>query len=86
MNQATSLTPAQRSLLLDAAIILCVFLLALALRLPYLQDVPRYTDETDEIDLALRIARGEIFPMTNVVGYLGAFYNYLLAGAFLRRY
>jgi len=83
MNQATSLTPAQRSFLLDAALMLCLFGLALALRLPYLHDVPRYPwDELRESGVALSIARGESFPLTNFDSYIGALYNYILAGAF----
>jgi len=65
-------------------ILLVVGLLALALavRLPYLWDIPRFTDETAEARLALRIARGEMLPLTNRDPYIGALWNYLLAGAF----
>jgi len=63
---------------------LFLFLLALALRLPYLHDVPRYPwDELRETRVALSILRGEAFPLTNFDGYIGALYNYILAGAFL---
>src|SRR2546425_5721282 len=78
-----TLTPAQRSFLMDATIIGFLFLLALILRLPYLHDVPRYPwDELRESGVALSIARGEAFPLTNFDSYIGALYNYLLAGAF----
>ena len=59
-----------------------LLVLALAVRLPYLWDIPRFTDETAEARLALRIARGEILPLTNRDPYIGALWNYLLAGAF----
>ena len=78
-----TLTPAQRSLLIDATFIVFLFLLALILRLPYLHDVPRYPwDELRESGVALSLARGEAFPLTNFDSYIGALYNYILAGAF----
>ena len=78
-----TLTPAQRSLLIDATLIVFLFLLALILRLPYLHDVPRYPwDELRESGVALSLARGEAFPLTNFDSYIGALYNYILAGAF----
>ena len=80
---SVSLALAKRSPLTDAAIIVVGLLLAMALRLPYLHDVPRYTDELREVQVALSIARGEAFPLTNYDAYMGAFYNYILAGAFL---
>ena len=83
-QQRLNLTPVQRSVLRDGAIVLFLFLLALALRLPYLHDVPRYPwDELRETRVALSILRGEAFPLTNFDGYIGALYNYILAGAFL---
>ena len=39
-----------------------VFLAALLIRWPYLELVPRLTDETAEVQWAIRIARGEIKP------------------------
>ena len=84
VKQRLNLTPARQRLLLDAAIIVSLFLLALALRLPYLHDVPRYPwDELRESGVALSLARGEAFPLTNFDSYIGALYNYILAGAFL---
>src|SRR5437660_9781274 len=83
VKQRLNLTPARQRLLLDAAIIVSLFLLALALRLPYLHDVPRYTDEVNEVRVGLSIARGEALRLTNADTYMGALYNYLLAGLFL---
>jgi glucose/arabinose dehydrogenase/4-amino-4-deoxy-L-arabinose transferase-like glycosyltransferase len=51
-------------------------------RAPYLWDIPRFTDETAEAVIGLRIARGEAFPLTNRDPYIGALWNYLLAAAF----
>jgi hypothetical protein len=56
---------------------------AVLLRLPNLMVVPRLTDETDEVILGLRIARGEALPLVGVNTYIGALFNYLVAGGFL---
>ena len=56
--------------------------LALLLRWPYLQDVPRYTDELQEILWSLDIARGQMLPLTAVDSYYGPLWSYLLAGLF----
>jgi len=62
---------------------LAVCLVALAVRLFEVRDVPRLTDETDEVMLGLAIARGEALPLTNVDAYIGPLWNYLLAVGFL---
>ena len=59
-----------------------LFLAALLLRWPYLQLVPRLTDETAEVRWAIRIAQGEIVPLTHVDTYNGPLQPYLLAGLF----
>jgi hypothetical protein len=56
---------------------------AFVLRASGFMVVPRLTDETVEVALGLRIARGEVLPLTNCNSYCGAFYNYLVAGVFL---
>jgi 4-amino-4-deoxy-L-arabinose transferase-like glycosyltransferase len=53
---------------------------ATLVRLRMLMDVPPFTDETDEVLLGLAIARGERLPLVNDDAYIGAMYNYLLAG------
>jgi 4-amino-4-deoxy-L-arabinose transferase-like glycosyltransferase len=55
---------------------------AIVLRLPYLWDIPRLTDELQEILWALSIARGEILPLTAVDSYYGPLWSYLLAAVF----
>jgi hypothetical protein len=62
---------------------LSVLLVALVPRLIALRDVPRFTDETDEVMRGLAIARGEMFPLTNVDAYIGPLWNYILAAAFI---
>lgn len=56
---------------------------ALAVRLVEFRDIPRLTDETDEVVRALSIAHGEMLPLTNVDAYIGPLWNYVLALAFL---
>jgi len=67
---------------LDGMWLLLVSGLALALRVPNLQLIPAFTDERYDIAQALLIARGQGLPLTNDPPYMGAFWNYLLAGAF----
>ena len=67
---------------LELAGIGALVLLAAWIRWPYLWDIPRFTDETAEAAIGLRIARGEAFPLTNRDPYIGALWNYLLAAAF----
>src|SRR5262245_8149117 len=56
--------------------------LALLLRWPLLQEVPRYTDELQEILWSLDIARGQGLPLTAVDSYYGPLWSYLLAALF----
>lgn len=71
---------ARRSSYLADALLLLV--LAAAVRLPYLQTVPRYTDEVKEVVWGLRIYWGEHLPLAAHNGYSGPIWNYLLAGLF----
>ncbi len=68
--------------LLWLALSVTLFALALALRLPYLMEVPGFTDETVEMSIALDVLRGE-WPLVDVEPYLGSLFNYLLAGVYL---
>ena len=65
----------------DALLVLLLFLGALAIRWPYLLRLPHFTDETVEIQWALAIARGEIFPLTASDRYYGPLHPYLVAAA-----
>src|SRR4051794_22203423 len=70
-------------LLRRESVTVCGLLLAaLLIGLPYIQEVPRFTDELQEILWALAIYRGEIRPLTAVDSYYGPVWSYLLAGAF----
>ncbi|MDP8922124.1 MAG: glycosyltransferase family 39 protein [Chloroflexota bacterium] len=52
------------------------------IRVPYLWQIPRFTDELQEGLWALAIYRGEIRPLTAVDSYYGPLWSYLLAGVF----
>jgi 4-amino-4-deoxy-L-arabinose transferase-like glycosyltransferase len=56
--------------------------IAAAVRWVDLWSIPIFTDEGDEIGLALRIARDGAHPLTNDDPYLGPLFNYLLGGLF----
>jgi len=78
----------QRGLLSRRALLMglglaVLLVVATAARLTALRDVPRLTDETDEVMRGFAIARGEILPLTNVDAYIGPLWNYLLAAGFL---
>jgi len=58
-----------------------ITLLSLLLRVHYLSDIPRYTDEIDEILPAIDIAQGRALPLVSGPKHIGAFFDYVLAGA-----
>jgi 4-amino-4-deoxy-L-arabinose transferase-like glycosyltransferase len=62
---------------------IAVAVVAVGLRAYQLRDVPRLTDETDEVMRGLAVARGELLPLTNVDAYIGPLWSYLLALGFL---
>jgi 4-amino-4-deoxy-L-arabinose transferase-like glycosyltransferase len=64
------------------AALVTLFVLAIGLRWPYLQDIPRFTDELQEVLWGLSISRGEMLPLTAVDSYYGPLWSYLLAGLF----
>jgi 4-amino-4-deoxy-L-arabinose transferase-like glycosyltransferase len=59
-----------------------IVVVAAVVRMPELATVPRFTDETNEIFLGWRIARGEALPLTNGDAYIGSLFNYLVAAGF----
>ncbi|MDD2620853.1 MAG: glycosyltransferase, partial [Syntrophomonadaceae bacterium] len=59
-----------------------LFLLALAVRLPWLWQVPRYIDELKEVKLAYAIYAGQAWPLHNAAHDIGAMHNYILATIF----
>ena len=72
---------AQRALVVTGGALIAA--VALAARVYQLRDVPRLTDETDEVMRGLAIARGEMLPLTNIDAYIGPLWSYLLAFGFL---
>lgn len=67
----------------DGLVIVVLLVVAAAVRVPYLWDIPRFTDEANEALKALVTAHGRILPLTNMDPYIGPLWNYLLAGVFL---
>lgn len=59
-----------------------LFVAAAAVRLPYLWSIPQFTDETLDSLRSFAVYEGRQLPLTNTVHYIGAFSNYLEAGAF----
>jgi 4-amino-4-deoxy-L-arabinose transferase-like glycosyltransferase len=71
-----------RGLVVETALVAGLVLAAAVVRIVDLWAIPIFTDEGDEIGLALRILRDGARPLTNDDPYLGPLYNYLLAGMF----
>lgn len=67
----------------EAALLGLILLAALLLRLPYLVEIPAFTDETTESARGVAIARGQMLPLTNHGAYIGPLKNYLDAAGFL---
>lgn len=57
------------------------FLLALAVRLPYLQQIPAFI-ESNELRITLDLVSGKQFPLNDFRPYLGALFNYITACCF----
>lgn len=66
----------------EAGLLVGLFSLALAVRIPWLWQVPRFIDELKEVYLAYLIYLGEMFPLHNMAYDIGAMHNYILAGIF----
>lgn len=67
---------------LELGLILALALLALALRLPHYDNIPGFSDETEDIYRGLLILQGRLFPLVDTVSsYNGALWHWLLAGA-----
>src|SRR5215212_8898508 len=67
----------------ELVVVAALLLIAVAVRLPYLWDIPRFTDETAEAEIGLQIARGQSLPLTNRDPYIGALWNWILAAGFV---
>ena len=64
-------------------LLITVSVLAFGNRIQHLADIPRYTDEINEILPAFEIARGSRFPLMSGPKHIGALWDYILAGAML---
>lgn len=56
--------------------------LAVAVRWPHLQQIPRFTDETEDMQFALTIAREGLRPLVSNDTYNGPLFHYVLASGF----
>ena len=63
-----------------AAISLSLFLIALAVRWPRLFEIPKF--RSNELDITLKLVRGETFPLINQHSHIGALSNYIHAAGF----
>ena len=75
--------PGRSALAIELGALASAFVVALLPRLPYLWEIPRYTDELQEVLWSVAIARGEILPLTAVDSYYGPVWSYLLAALFV---
>jgi 4-amino-4-deoxy-L-arabinose transferase-like glycosyltransferase len=75
--------PLKRAGVGELAGVAMLFTLAVLLRWPYLWDIPRFSDELQEVLWSLSIADGEMLPLTAVDSYYGPLWSYLLAGLFV---
>lgn len=66
----------------EVATVVILVALAVLARWPYLQLLPHFTDEIHEIMAALRVARGEAFPLTAQETYFGPVHYYILGALF----
>ncbi len=68
--------------MLQFIIVGSLFTAALAVRIPWLWEVPRFIDELKEVQLAYQIYSGEVYPLHNMAHDIGSLHNYILAGWF----
>lgn len=68
--------------MLQFTLALSLFSAALAVRLPYLWEVPRFIDELKEVNLGYLIYSGQALPLHNMAHDIGALHNYILAAIF----
>jgi hypothetical protein len=71
------------SVVVEIVAVAAIVVAAALVRWPDLMMVPRFTDESSEVMLGVRIARGEAFPLVNWHPHIGAAFNYLVAVSML---
>ena len=79
---AVGLSASRRLWLLELVLVSGLVLVAALARLPYLLTIPAFSDELDEVQRGLAILEGQELPLTNHTTFIGALFNYLVAGAF----
>lgn len=65
----------------DAVVCLVVFLVAVAVRIPYLHAIPILTDETEDMRLGMQIVRGAR-PLMSQDAYNGPVFHYAMAAGY----
>lgn len=71
--------PGGNQSILELGLMSSLFTAALAVRIPWLWEVPRFIDELKEVQVAYLIYAGENFPLHNAAQDIGALHNYILA-------
>src|SRR5438874_5362894 len=66
---------------LDGGLLAALGLAALLVRLPNLQLIPAFTDETDDVYRAFLAARGQLLPLTDTSYYIGSLWDWSMAAA-----
>jgi hypothetical protein len=59
-----------------------IVFVAVGLRFAYIDQIPRFTDETDIVARSLDIIRNDSRPLTDTEAYIGAGFNYAVAATF----
>lgn len=79
LRSLTLPAPFPRRRVVDLLVVAAVVALAAVIRYRWLMMVPRFTDESEEIQFALKIARGGYWPLVSVDTYNGPLIHYLLS-------
>lgn len=66
---------------IDAVVLAALFSVSVVVRAPYLQVIPRFTDEVRRVLWSMRILEGDFWPLAYKNGYNGALMIYLKAAA-----
>lgn len=82
-REALSLTGMRAVVAGEVADVFMAVVVAVGVRVPYLWDIPRFTDESNEAYKSVLVLHGRILPLTNIDPYIGPLWNYLLAGVML---
>jgi 4-amino-4-deoxy-L-arabinose transferase-like glycosyltransferase len=67
----------------EASLIIVLGAAALALRLPYVDLVPAFTDEVNDNYRSFLASQGQLFPLTDTSTYIGSLWSWLAAASYL---